>query len=298
MRYNSQEFCNFIKILIKGVKMAKKNLYLVYFSPSGSTEKIVKMIGEEIANLGEFEIKKINLLHSANRKKTYHFTKDDLVVFGCMSAGKLFTLSDEMFACLKAENTPFIGLTTYGNAYYGIAIKEMNERAQNSGFSVISLGAFIARYSMLKGLADNRPDESDKQIIKNFAKQSYEKLLRGDLSLHDELKTGWGDWEMGKQVVAYREEHPEVPYTLPPEYKAKEITDDCIKCETCVKNCPTDAIDIENKVFDLDKCISCYSCVNRCPKGAIKAVPAQDMVQIITSFVADSQRRQEPSLFF
>ena len=140
--------------------------------------------------------------------------------------------------------------------------------------------------------------DEDKKIIKEFAKQSYEKLLRGDFALHDELKTGWGDWQMGKEVVAYREEHPEVPYTLPPEYKAKKITDDCIKCKICVKNCPTDAIDIENKLFDLDKCISCYSCVNRCPKGAIKAVPAQDMVQIITSFVADSQRRQEPSLFF
>ncbi|MBQ9292039.1 MAG: 4Fe-4S binding protein [Campylobacter sp.] len=278
--------------------MTKKKLHLVYFSPSGSTEKIVKMVGNEISNLDEFEVKKINLLHSANRKKIYNFTKDDLVVFGCMTAGKLFTLSDEMFACLKADKTPFIGLVTYGNAYYGIAIKEMNERAINSGFSVISLGAFISKYSMLEGLAENRPDESDKKIIKEFAKQSYEKLLRGDFALHDELKTGWGDWQMGKEVVAYREEHPEVPYTLPPEYKAKKITDDCIKCKICVKNCPTDAIDIENKLFDLDKCISCYSCVNRCPQKAIKPIPDEKMAQIITSFVADSQRRQEPSLFF
>lgn len=278
--------------------MAKKNLYLVYFSPSGSTEKIVKMIGEEIANLGEFEIKKINLLRKENREKIHNFTKDDLVIFGCMSAGKLFTLSDEMFACLKAQNTPFIGVVTYGNAYYGIAIKEMSERALNSGFSVVSLGAFIARYSMLKGLADTRPDENDKQIIKNFAKASYEKFLRGDLNVHDELKTGWGDWEMGKQVVAYREEHPEVPYTLPPEYKAKEFTPDCTECKICVKNCPTDAIDIENKAFDLQKCISCYSCVNRCPQKAIKPVPCAEFEQIINSFVADSQRRQEPTLFF
>ncbi|MGG7048782.1 MULTISPECIES: 4Fe-4S binding protein [unclassified Campylobacter] len=243
--------------------MAKKRLYLVYFSPSGSTEKIVKMVANEIANLDEFEVEKINLLYSANRKKKYHFTKDDLVVFGCASAGKLFTLSEEMFECLQAKETPFIGLITYGNAYYGIAIKEMFERANKSGFSVVSLGAFISRRSIDMSLAHDRPDASDLEIIKNFAKKSYEKFLSGDFALHDELKTGWGDWELGKQVIAYRQEHPEVLYTLPPEYKSKEISDACKKCGTCVKNCPTDAIDIENKIFDLDKCIACWACINR-----------------------------------
>ena len=57
-------------------------------------------------------------------------------------------------------------------------------------------------------------------------------------------------------------------------------------------------VKIEEKSFDLDKCISCYSCVNRCPQKAIKPIPDEKMAQIITSFVADSQRRQEPSLFF
>ena len=115
--------------------------------------------------------------------------------------------------------------------------------------------------------------------------------------MHDELKTGWGDWEKGKEVIAYREQHPEVPYTLPPEYKSKEISNECIKCGTCVKNCPTDAIDIENKTFDLEKCIACWGCINRCPKQAIKST-SKEFADIVDSFVQASQRRQEPELFF
>ena len=271
-----------------------KKIYFIHFSPSGSTKKIGKIITSEIKGA---EVEEIDLLPSHNREKNYNFGPNDLVIFGSMTAGKLFTLSEELFACLHADNTPFIGFVTYGNGYYGIALKEMYERAISSGFKVTALGAFIAQYSIIKTLAAQRPDESDIKIIKDFAKKSYEKVLSGDLILHDELKTGWGDWETGKEVVAYREKHPEVPYTLPSEYKSKEISNACIKCGTCVKNCPTDAIDIENKTFDLEKCIACWGCINRCPKQAIKST-SKEFADIVDSFVQGSQRRQEPELFF
>ena len=38
----------------------------------------------------------------------------------------------------------------------------------------------------------------------------------------------------------------------------KKISDACIKCKTCVRNCPADAIGIENKPFGLEACIGCY----------------------------------------
>lgn len=270
-----------------------KKIYLVHFSPSGSTKKIGKIIVSEIKGL---EVEEINLLHSGNRKKDYNFGANDLVIMGSMTAGKLFTLSDELFACLHADNTPFIGFITYGNGYYGISLKEMYERAVSRGFKVTALAAFIAQYSIDKTLAAQRPDESDLEAIKNFAKKSYEKVLKGDLTLHDKLKTGRGDWEKGKEVIAYREEHPEVAYALPSEYKSKEISNACIKCGICAKNCPADAIYITNKTFDLEKCIACWGCINRCPKQAVKST-SKEFADIVDSFVQGSQRRQEPEVF-
>ena len=45
----------------------------------------------------------------------------------------------------------------------------------------------------------------------------------------------------------------------------------CIGCSLCVKNCPNEAIKVENlhAVMDYEKCTSCGVCMTKCPKGAI-----------------------------
>ena len=45
----------------------------------------------------------------------------------------------------------------------------------------------------------------------------------------------------------------------------------CIGCGICEKNCPKDAIHVENNLasIDYDKCINCGICVSKCPTGAI-----------------------------
>jgi Pyruvate/2-oxoacid:ferredoxin oxidoreductase delta subunit/flavodoxin len=49
------------------------------------------------------------------------------------------------------------------------------------------------------------------------------------------------------------------------------ITDDCIQCKLCMKNCPVSSISpIENKVeINHEICNSCMRCVSLCPKNAI-----------------------------
>ncbi len=271
-----------------------KKLHLVYFSPSGSTEKIVKCIASGIEGL---EVEKHDLLTSYSRRKNYTFGKNDIVIFGSMTAGKLFTLSDELFACLHADNTPFIGVVTFGNGYYGIALNEMQRRAQGQGFRVAAMGAFIARHSMDTSIAEERPDSHDKEIMRDFGRKAYEKIQRGDYELHEQPKTNWSSWEMGNKVIAYREEHPDEPYALPTSCKAKEISDDCIKCGACVQRCPVDAIDIIAKTFDLDKCIGCWGCINRCPRRAIKST-SKEVADIMSSFGQAATKRLEPEIFF
>jgi ferredoxin/flavodoxin len=43
----------------------------------------------------------------------------------------------------------------------------------------------------------------------------------------------------------------------------------CIRCGTCVKKCPVNAIDLEKNHVDTNRCIACLGCVNNCPVSAV-----------------------------
>ena len=47
---------------------------------------------------------------------------------------------------------------------------------------------------------------------------------------------------------------------------------ECVGCETCVPECPANAISmVDDKAFiDQDKCTQCKTCVEVCPVEAIK----------------------------
>ena len=77
----------------------------------------------------------------------------------------------------------------------------------------------------------------------------------------------------------------------------EKISDACIKCGTCVRNCPADAIDIENKTFDLDACIGCYGCINRCPKHAISPT-SPELEKFMSGFIEMFKTNNlEPEIF-
>lgn len=67
-------------------------------------------------------------------------------------------------------------------------------------------------------------------------------------------------------------EYPEKKIPSPENFRGKPCVENCIKCGTCMKVCPTGAITIdENKfVINLNKCIFCGNCSFYCPVSAIK----------------------------
>lgn len=48
--------------------------------------------------------------------------------------------------------------------------------------------------------------------------------------------------------------------------------EDCVGCETCIEECPVDAIYLENETAHIEKklCIRCGTCHDICPEEAIR----------------------------
>ena len=59
--------------------------------------------------------------------------------------------------------------------------------------------------------------------------------------------------------------------TLKENIMAYQITDKCVACGDCVKECPVEAINAGSPIFtiDPDKCVDCGACAGVCKTGAI-----------------------------
>lgn len=67
-------------------------------------------------------------------------------------------------------------------------------------------------------------------------------------------------------------EYPEKKIVPPENFRGKPVVENCVGCSTCMRVCPSGAIQITKDEFiiDLKKCIFCGNCSYYCPKGAIK----------------------------
>jgi DNA-directed RNA polymerase subunit D len=85
-----------------------------------------------------------------------------------------------------------------------------------------------------------------------------------------------------KAVLGYAKNHAKwqgahCTYKLLP---VVEISKECDACESCVKACPRNIIEMAGKkakVTDINACIECGECARACAKGAIKVSHAPDV---------------------
>jgi ferredoxin len=271
-------------------------LHIIYFSPNGSTLKSLRNIAKGFYGIEQEEH---NLLLPQSRQKKYRFGSDDIVLMGMSTAGMLFGKVDETFNCLEGSNTPFIGVVSYGNGYYGVSLRQMKAKAERKGFVVAGLGAFIGRHAISTDVGAGRPDAKDAAVQEKFGRDVLLKINSGNsFKLTKKPAIGWsGLWKFNI-VVAIRLFMQQKEYELPHSLKEKHVNDDCVTCMKCEKNCPVQAIDIRNRHFDLSKCIACCSCINHCPEQAITSA-SKVMISINKDFSkAFRDIRKEPYVLY
>jgi len=103
------------------------------------------------------------------------------------------------------------------------------------------------------------PDAATYNQVRRFTKEMLERISRGEtipigyeLSLREPLRFLPLVW-LNKRVIN----------------KHTVDASECISCGTCVRKCPTKAINPFEQTVDRGKCLACFGCLNNCPAGAV-----------------------------
>ena len=222
------------------------SVYSIYFSPTNSTEKIVKLIATEF---GEF--KTIDL-SCKNAHFDYTFNEDDICIFGVPSyGGRVPQTATERMSDFTGNNARAIMVVSYGNRAYEDTLVELQDILTQHNFNCVAGMAVVTEHSIMHKYAKGRPNQEDQKQIKNFAHKIISKINKNVL----------------QEVLYVPGNHPYKEYhTIPLHPKTNSK---CTNCGMCAKLCPVGAIskDSSHKV-DTNLCISCMRCVKICPRNA------------------------------
>ena len=135
---------------------------LVYFSPTGTTKKVLQGIAR---GLCVESIEHVALtMPDADTKPIDNFTNELVVIGAPVYGGRLPNDAVARLKRLKARNTPAVVVVVYGNREYEDALLELSNLSKELGFIPISAGAFIGEHSFSTGdmpIAEGRPDTKD-----------------------------------------------------------------------------------------------------------------------------------------
>ena len=259
-----------------------KNLHLFYYSPTGTTQKVVQEIGN---SLDIIPIAEKNLTQPGEGAAV-ELSDSDLVIIGMpVYSGRLPETGLERLKNIHANGTPAVVVVVYGNRDYDDALLELSEVAAKSGFVVVAGAAFIGEHSYStpeKPIAKDRPDQQDLEKCSEFAQLITKKI-----------SAGWG--QKTPQIPGnhpYKERKPVSAEIHPETDEAR-----CSKCGICVEACPTDAITLgETLTTNGHLCTLCCACVKVCPDEArIFDHPAINTIK--DRLFANCSARREPEYF-
>ena len=251
-------------------------LHSVYFSPSGTTRKIVGLMADGFGMECRFYDVTVE-----GKDPILVQDRGDVVLFAApVYAGRIPPLAAERFAAVEGRGQKAIAAIVYGNRDYDDALVELCDIVAARGFDVVAAGAFIGRHCIFPEVATARPDDSDERKIEEFVS-----LVRKALGEHATLDLGSVRGHRPYKKIAGVPLHPKADGNL------------CDVCGTCAAQCPARAIDENDpRKTDESRCIACCRCIAVCPK---KARRFGGLLYRIAGwkFVKDNSRRLEPEWF-
>ncbi|MCE0495964.1 EFR1 family ferrodoxin [Vibrio salinus] len=260
------------------------NVKLVYFSPTGTNEAILKSIA---GGLAVDDVETVNLTRESSLEhETLEFNEDVVILAAPVYAGRIPLTAIERFMKIKANHSLAIVVVVYGNRAYDDALLELKDLAVDVGFRVIAGAAFIGEHSFSSGefpVADNRPDDQDIREAINFGYRIKEKILTLD-TIRDAK-----EFEVPGHYP-YQERSPSM-------HISPVSNENCEGCGLCVELCPTSAIYIDDvAISDSEMCILCSACIKGCPEKA-RFWESDNILEKARYLTENCSERKEPEVF-
>ncbi len=244
---------------------------LVYFSPTGTTGRVVQGIAEGI---GAGPVDRVDITTPPGRQTPLTMGPDALLVVAVpVYMGRVPALVLDWLASMRLDGTPAVCVVVYGNRVYDDALLELRDMVAGCGGIPIAGAAFVGEHSFSSTefpTAHGRPDADDVASAVVFGRTVWEKVQGiADLAPDMAVQVPGESPYRGSNVLW------NVDFIV--------VNDACIQCGTCADLCPAGAIDaVDSAVIDTEACITCCACVKQCPQQARIMMPGP---------VLDAQKR-------
>lgn len=265
--------------------MNNNSTTLVYFSPTGTTRRIVETIARRLQTA---EVQHLDLTPPAAREQIFPELEGGLAIIGMpVYGGRLPAEAAARFRRLRGRNIPAVVVVVYGNRAYEDALLELRDLALEAGFRPLAGAAFVAEHSFssdLLPIAPGRPDAADLVRALDFGRAVQAKLE----ALASPVEV---------PPLAVPGDSPYRGIRLPENVSPAADEALCTLCGTCLGVCPVEAISLqETVVTDAGLCILCYACIRACPGGG-RRMEDPGMQQTTEWLSANCRERREPEIF-
>lgn len=274
--------------------MSIKKVWAVYFSATGTTQKITEHIANTIAEAIGADCGSMDFTLPGGRERPLTFNQDELAVFGTpVVAGRVPNVLLKYLDTLRGNGALAVPVVLYGNRDYDDALIELRDILEKGGLHTVAAAAFVGEHSFSDTLAKGRPDREDLHKAGAFAAEVARKLSGNDLDISAPISVkGTPAPYRGYYQPRDRQGNP-VDIR-----KVKPLTNDrCTNCLLCVKVCPMGSISPDNVREFTGICIKCGACIKKCPVGA-KYYEDEGFLYHKRELEAGLTRRAEPEIFY